>query len=89
MTEREAIDYFNNVIIDRSMGLKNMTDTTEIINISINALEKQIPKKIVKSTTANGKCNRECPNGCQITIATMYADINYCPYCGQAVKWDD
>lgn len=45
MTEQEAIDYYNNVVIDTKIGFENMCKTSDLINLSIKALEKQIPKK--------------------------------------------
>lgn len=54
---------------------------------AIKALEKQIPKK-VKQSIVDGKMARRCPNNCEITYITQYASINYCPYCGQAIKWE-
>lgn len=59
----------------------------EALQMSIKALEKQIPKEI-KREINDGRFERHCPNGCQVTGATMYADIKYCPYCGQAIKWE-
>lgn len=55
------------------------------VNMSEKALEKQIPKEI-KREINDGRFERHCPNGCQVTEVTMYADIKYCPYCGQAIK---
>lgn len=92
MTESEAIEYFNNVTIDKKIGLENITRTTEIINISIKALEKQIPKK--------AKCYEDkymhCPC-CDEAIGYKWEKyptetINYdwlkfCWNCGQKIDW--
>lgn len=92
MTEQEAIDYFNNATIDTRIGLENMTKTTEIINISIKALEKQIPKKVI----LNNKYEYNCPN-CKRAIGSKQdidtsklfkSVIKFCNCCGQAIKWE-
>lgn len=45
----------------------------------------QIPKEI-KQCIIDGKMARRCPNGCDVTNVTMWVTLNYCPYCGQAIK---
>ena len=51
----------------------------ECHNIAISALEKQIPKKPIKTA-------REivCP-----TCGTLVGSSPYCRYCGQAIDWSD
>lgn len=53
----------------------------EILTISNKALEKQIPKKIVK--------HDKCPvcNNCQSTT-WYYVGVSYCEYCGQKLSWE-
>lgn len=46
------------------------------IDMAIEALEKQIPKKKKK--------RNECPE-----CGYSYAFEEFCPYCGQALDWDD
>lgn len=87
MTEQKAIDYFNNVIIDTSIGLENMTITTELINISIKALKKQIPKKSIHYHHCPS-----CENGLPAEkITDEYCSCcfkwDYCPKCGQRLEW--
>lgn len=85
MTEQEAIDYFNNIVIDTSIGLENMTKTTEIINISIKALEKQIPQAIKKVYVGeDGRVVAFCPK-CHYVV---HREEKYCHKCGQAIKWE-
>lgn len=91
MTEQEAIDYFNNVTIDTSIGLKNITTTTELINISIKALEKQIPKKVifVHPLQEDNGGDYMCPTCKRGTVYNAYGDKSlHCPYCGQALEWE-
>ena len=52
------------------------------ISIAITALEKQIPKKIVKYN--------KCPVCNRSQSATWYcAGSSYCEFCGQALDWSD
>jgi len=57
--------------------------------LAISALEKQIPKKIVKN--CNGKI-LHCPSWDEDLMGCIYSDyadgVSYCPYCGQAIDWD-
>lgn len=82
MTEQKAIEEFNLLKKTRIFIPRNDT-----LDIAIEALEKQIPVKI-KQDIVNGKMARWCPNGCEITHITQYSPINYCPKCGQAIKWE-
>ena len=52
---------------------------TEALNMAINALEKQIPKKPVKT-----RSEIVCP-----TCNTLVGSSPYCRYCGQAIDWSD
>ena len=49
----------------------------------IRALKKQIPKKICVDEYGWN----ECPNHCTLS-GLIKRDSSYCPYCGQALKWD-
>ena len=53
----------------------------EAMNMAIKALEKQIPKKIVK----HDKCP-VCNNGQSTTW--YYVGASYCEYCGQKLSWE-
>lgn len=90
MIEQEAIDYFNNATIDTNIGLENITKITKIINISIKALEKQIPK--VPCYSGDGYYageividTWECPC-CGKQYEVDYDDYDYCPNCGQHIN---
>lgn len=62
------------------------SEWVEQLEIAINALEKQIPKKVnisLKGTTGwNTKCH--CPN-----CHSMISHGKYCSNCGQALDWGD
>lgn len=51
----------------------------EAIKIATSAIEKQIPKKPVKTARAI-----VCP-----TCGTLVGSHPYCRYCGQAIDWSD
>lgn len=52
---------------------------TEALNMAIEALEKQIPKKPRKT-----RSEIVCP-----TCNTLVGSSPYCRYCGQAIDWSD
>ena len=49
------------------------------------ALDKQIPKKIIRKSKKASLEDIKCPN-CQREIDAMNI-VNYCTYCGQALDW--
>ena len=56
------------------------------VNMSIEALEKQIPKK-VRITTSTKRCS-VC--GRQLSgIGNIHPERNYCQRCGQAIDWEE
>lgn len=83
MTEREAVNYFNNATIDTSIGVEDMFKTSALINISISALEKQIPKKI----NVINSIHYHCPS-CDLYFDSRDWKSKYCGRCGQAIKWE-
>lgn len=83
MTIDEAIDYFNNIIIDTSIGMENIIKTSDLINISIQALEKQIPRKI----KVINSIRYYCPS-CDLYFDSRDWKSKYCGRCGQALKWE-
>ena len=87
MTEQEAINYFKHITIDTKIGLENIAKTSEIINISIKALEKQIPKMPSCLTKHKDFFNWECPK-CHMSYGMATFKVRYCPNCGQAIKWE-
>ena len=53
----------------------------------INALEKQIPKKLKEHTQSQCGCIPVC-GVCNGIMDLMQGDLNYCPYCGQKLNWE-
>lgn len=77
MREIEAIKVLN--MIETHGALSTMAKDK-----SIEALEKQIPKKPV----FNGKNLYMCVNGCEIH-KKQFEKVCYCPNCGQKLDWSN
>ena len=101
MTESEAIKTCNTIGFATSFsnpqGIQLNTTKEELkeaIRMSIQALEKQIPKKpYIQQDDRNNDC-LECPScdsfiGYEYDCRDEHYQINYCPCCGQAIDWSD
>ena len=95
MTESEAVEKLKNMrlfmqIIDKNSKHKFTEDDYKANEMAIKALEKQIPKKVVK----NGKRSYKCPC-CGESAKTETGDsfidyrLDYCDGCGQKLDWGD
>ena len=91
MTESEAIKILQR---DLQIQLENkaLPDGIEAIQIAIQALEKQMPKKPyhISQVDDNDNANVECP----MCHATTDYSVNvikrgYCWKCGQLLDWSD
>lgn len=62
---------------------------TKALDIAIKSLEKQISKKVIYEDDEQDFIR--CPN-CNYELADMddyyYEKYNYCPNCGQKIKWE-
>ena len=83
MTESEAIKILQR---DLQIQLENkaLPDGIEAIQIAIQALEKQIPKKPYKDNE-NGIYEKEY---CPICHISLFPNDHHC-ICGQAIDWSD
>lgn len=85
MTYKEA----KNLIDDITWKYNGNSITNEMIckcrDKCREALEKQIPKKIIRKSKKASLEDIKCPN-CQREIDAMNI-VNYCTYCGQALDW--
>ncbi len=92
MTVKEAIYRIikHNAIHRRKE--RNAILITEALNMAVEALEKQIPKK---PDISGDSCDKDgnliydtydCPN-CHTSYEIEYEKYNYCPSCGQALDW--
>lgn len=64
---------------------KNGVMYTEVIKVAIEALDKQIPAKIVK-TFDRGDYWCSCPVCCKGLGWEHNVNIKYCPECGQRLE---
>lgn len=60
---------------------KKAENQKELMEITVEALEKQIPKKV-----AEYKKDSYC---CTMCGAIVYPTSPYCKHCGQALDWSD
>jgi len=91
MTEQEAIEAINNECEKTFLLLKCSNEFAEALAKSIGALEKQIPKKW-QYEMVNDDDTYVCPC-CKEYWFMDYGnpttnEYNYCPNCGQALKWE-
>ncbi|MFQ9404404.1 MAG: hypothetical protein ACLR1Z_11615 [Eubacterium sp.] len=95
MKENEAIEKLKNMrlymqITDKNNDCKFTEDDYKANEMAIQALEKQIPKKVVKDGEWSYKC--PCCGGCAKTeTGDSFIDyrLDYCDGCGQKLDWSD
>ena len=85
MTENEAIKLIENDLKLHSKDLSSKYKNG--LRMAINALEKQIPKKLINTCQYVSGC---CPN-CKKYISDWleYDKFMCCPYCGQKLDWSE
>ena len=92
MTNKEAIETINIAIAEVEWDYP--MDYTVAFEAAVDALEKQIPKKPIKTKIATLNKSPEaiswesihcCPR-CESNLASQY---KYCPQCGQEIEWED
>ena len=84
MTYEEAIEYITERYVTMSicLTLDECRKHNKAISMSIEALEKQVPKK------APNHDGMVCPS-CNSKARYGYPYEYYCPHCGQAIDWSD
>ena len=99
MTTEQAIYQLTDLIKDRESFCHRddfddvFLQDIEACKMGIQALEKQVPKKVIWENARNGKiydwawaC---CPN-CQTVICDEpFEECEFCSNCGQALDWSD
>ena len=93
MTCKEAHKFLE--IKQREMTIKRHLynkQAIEITGLAIEALEKQIPKRVIRLYKGNYKCPT-CENYIYITDDDLYVygiePPKYCDECGQALDWSN
>ena len=96
MTNGEALEQIKKNIWFKEDMLKKhkeLRDYKEAVDLAEVALEKQIPKPVLRS--AGYSCHPITQNieNCYCPVCNYSVDINleeqYCPVCGQALDWED
>lgn len=95
MKESEAIEKLKNMrlfmqIIDKNSKHKFTEDDYKTNEMAIQALEKQIPKKVVKDGKRSYKCPC-CGESAKTETGDSFIDyrLEYCDGCGQKLDWSD
>lgn len=87
MTEQEAMERIKSILYEATTDENAVCYVTDYdenpLKIAIEALEKQIPKKLEKQGYF-----KVCKCGCEMSTFLMHNRANYCPNCGQAIKWE-
>lgn len=83
MTNEEAIQ--NLIQISRMYGHKWQQ---EACAIAIEAIKRQIPKKVKYDEYGKEEGYPHCPT-CGGTLINDFVGVAYCPNCGQNLDWED
>lgn len=81
MTHEEAIKGLKNLFSEYELDLP-YTDSLEILHLSIEAIEKQIPKK------PDDYYEDSLDDECAVCGTIIFERDRYCPRCGQAIDWE-
>lgn len=99
MTTEKAIEQLNSLMNDRENHVHRddfdevFLQDIEACKMGIQALEKQVPKKVIWKNKRNGKIYifswALCPNCGSDTCDVHNEKFRFCPDCGQALDWSD
>ena len=93
MTEIEAIELFKErLTLIKEHYAGEVKDYEEALEIGIQALEKQIPKKPIINHINTNEDVTEIEYTCS-ACGTNYVELTpceeFCPYCGNKIDWSD
>lgn len=92
MTVQEAIDLIKQVPLYRyecELEKGRQSDLFKALNLSIEALEKQIPKKVIFEDNGEVLLCPRCGLDLMGSITEPDHDPYYCFECGQALDWSE
>lgn len=90
MTAQEAIRRIRDHNEVHSVRERNFAVyITEALNMAVEALEKQIPKKPRASFQSGFFWCPSCGRAIKRRIEDSKINISYCPFCGRALDWSD
>ena len=92
MTNKEAIETINIAMAEVEWDYP--MDYTVAFEMAVDALEKQVQKKPIKTKIATLNKSPEaiswesihCCSRCESNLDSQY---KYCPQCGQEIDWED
>lgn len=95
MTYEETINYLKPMSIDLVIvedeadisGEMLMKNIKQALDIAIEALEKQMPKKPLNREDKSEISYGYCP--CCSNMIDNWVDIRFCGECGQAIDWEE
>ena len=85
MTPEEAIDIVKCAIGE--VGWSYPIDYAEAIEVTIEALEKQVAKKPIPAVQSGFFWCPACRKAIKMRIEGSKINISHCPFCGQALDW--
>ena len=93
MTENEAIEVFKErLTLIKEHYAEEVKDYEEALEIGIQALEKQIPKKPMIKHINTSEDATEIEYTCPV-CGTNFVELTpcreWCPYCGNKIYWSD
>ena len=91
MTESEAIKEVRFNMSKIGLNNKSAKRVSEAKNMAIQALEKQIPKKVVLRHIRkyDGFDDGECPTCGNSVLRDGFSNDVYCDNCGQKLDWSE
>ena len=92
MKENEAIKNIKDILAECTESEEAVCYVTGVdapaLEMAINALKKQLPKKLKEHTQSQYGYIPVC-GVCNGIMDLMQGDLNYCPNCGQKLDWSD
>ena len=86
MTNQEAIETLKEIVFVIDGDTHFHFECIEAIDVAIEALEKQTPKKVIREDIEVAELDY-CPN-CKVRFFTKYG-MAYCSACGQKIDWSE